>query len=604
VKRILPLVAASFSFFCGSQAVRAQEAFNPPAVPAVAGVAAATAPVTDAMLQNPPSADWLMWRRTLDSWGYSPLDQVDAVNVSRLQLAWARGLGAGKQEGTPLVHEGILYFPEPNDKISAYNAATGDVIWEYKRNVPEDLNKFIPNVDTKRNLAMFGNLIIDTSADDYLFALDAQTGKLAWEAQIVDYHTHAAQQTSGPIIADGKVISGRGCEPRGGPEGCVVTAHDARTGKELWRTSTIARPGEPGGETWGDVPYEGRWHVGAWMVPSYDPQLKLIYVGTSVTSPAPKFALAGNDKTYLYNNSTLALDVNTGKIVWHYQHVVDHWDLDHTFERMLVETAVAPDPAAVEWVNPKIRSGERRKVVTGIPGKTGIVYTLDAKTGEFLWATPTVEQTVVETIDGATGKVTVSPDALFEKIGDERRICPSANGGKNWPAGVYSPLTKTMYFPLQNTCSQVTAILDKPSLQSLYGYRARNALATLSKSGNTSPNPNVGSVVAVSVETGRTNWEYEQRAATMSLVATGGGLLFGGDANGRFRAFDQRTGKVLWETNLGSPVSGYPISYAVNGKQYIAVSTGSSLATGGLNTLTPELHPGVSNMLFVFALPE
>jgi alcohol dehydrogenase (cytochrome c) len=593
--------AAALLACATTAAAQDREVAAAPAGPASA--AASVSPVTDAMLRQPAPGDWLMWRRTLNSWGYSPLTQITPRNVGQLRLVWSRGLPAGKQEGTPLVHDGVLFMPEPNDGISAYDAVTGDQIWEYRRPMPADLKNFIPHPDTNRNIAIWQDLIIDTSADDYVFALDAKTGKLVWQTQITDYRTHAAQQTAGPIVADGKVISGRGCEPRGGPQGCVVTAHDARTGKELWRTSTIAKPGEPGGDSWGDIPYEQRWHVGTWMVPSYDPELKLVYFGTSVTSPAPKFALAGNDKKYLYNNSTLALDVETGKIVWYYQHVVDNWDLDHTFERYIVDTAIAPDPKAVAWINPKLRAGERRKVITGIPGKTGVVYTLDAKTGEFLWATPTVEQTVIKSIDPATGEVTINPDSLFNKIGDERRICPNSMGGKNWPAGAYSPAGNVMFFPLSNTCATVTAILDKPSLQSLYGYRSRGTLATLQKSGNNSPNPNVGTVRAISAETGRTLWQYEQRAAMMSLVATGGGVLFGGDANGRFRAFDQKTGKVLWETNLGAPVSGYPISYAVDGKQYVVASVGPSLTAGGLNALTPELRPGSSNTLFVFALP-
>ena len=161
-----------------------------------------------------------------------------------------------------------------------------------------------------RNLAIHGNLIIDTSADDYVFALNAQTGALAWETKILDYQK-GAQQTSGPIVANGKVISGRGCEPEGGPDACVITAHDARTGKELWRTRTIPKPGEPGGETWGDVPYEERLHVGTWMVPSYDPELNLIYIGTSVTSPAPKYLIGGVTNKHLYHNSTLAIDADT-----------------------------------------------------------------------------------------------------------------------------------------------------------------------------------------------------------------------------------------------------------------------------------------------------
>ncbi len=551
-------------------------------------------PVTDAMLQNPPAADWLMWRRTLNSWGYSPLEQINRRNVGELTLAWSRPLSAGIQEGTPLVHDGVMYMPNPLDVVQAINAATGDLLWEYKRKLPDDLNKHIPFPAINRNIAVHGTFVIDTSADDFVYALDAATGKLAWETLITDYHQHPAQQTAGPIIANGKIISGRGCEPKGGPEACVITAHDAKTGRELWRTHTIPKPGEPGNESWGDIPYESRWHVGTWMVPSYDPQLNLIYIGTSVTSPAPKFMLAGNERRYLYHDSTLALNADTGKVVWYYQHLVDHWDLDHPFERLLVDTAVAPDRTAVSWMNPRIRQGERRKVITGIPGKTGVVYTLDRETGEFLWATPTVKQNVLAKIDGATGAVTVNPDSTFSGPGEEHFICPSLTGGKNWQAGAYSPLSNTMFFPLQNTCAMVKAIAARPSFDSLYAIDVKTQIAP--------DTDKVGTVHAIAVDTGRTTWKYEQRAGTMSLVATGGGLLFGGDTNGRFRALDQSTGKVLWEINLGSQVTGYPIAYAVDGKQYVAVSTGTSLATAGLSALTPELPPAGGNTLFVFAL--
>jgi alcohol dehydrogenase (cytochrome c) len=331
------------------------------------------------------------------------------------------------------------------------------------------------------------------------------------------------------------------------------------------------------------------------MVPSYDPELDLVFAGTSVTSPAPKFALAGNDLKYLYHNSTLALNANTGEIVWYYQHIVDHWDLDHPFERLLVETAVAPDRREVQWINPRVRPGERRKVVTGIPGKTGVVYTLDRATGEFLWARPTVTQNVVQGIDGATGEVTVNPDTLFVEIGQERTVCPTSLGGKNWPSGTYSPLGNVMFFPLQNTCATVSPTLSRPSPDSLYGIKSEQRIA---RGGN-----DAGSIYAISVETGKTLWRHDQRAGVLSLVSTAGGLVFGGDTNGRFRALDQATGEVLWEVNLGSPVSGYPISFAVNGKQYIAVSTGSSLTALGMNRLTPELKPSLGNALFVFALP-
>jgi alcohol dehydrogenase (cytochrome c) len=554
-------------------------------------------PVSDAMLANPPPQDWLMWRRTLDSWGYSPLRQIDAGNVDQLQLIWTRGLEPGPQEGTPLVHDGVLYFPNPRDIIQALDATTGDLIWEHRRTHPADIEKYINAPFINRNLAIHGNLIIDTSADGYLYALDARTGKEAWSTKIIDYKT-AVHQTSGPIVADGKVFSGRGCDPlpTSNPDPCVITAHDAQTGRELWRTRTIPGPGERGNETWGDVPFAERKHVGAWMPPSYDPELKLLYIGTSVTSPAPKFLLSGNDKKYLYHNCTLALDPQTGKIVWYYQHLVDHWDLDHTFERILLDTEVAPAKGSVAWINPSIKPGEKHKVLTGIPGKTGIVYTLDRRTGQFLWARPTIHQNVVAKIDGRTGEVTVNPSTLFSKKGDEATVCPSIHGGKNWPAGAYSPLTGTMYFPLQNTCSQYTVTIDSRKENSAYGLRAVNIVAPGTQ--------NVGSIYAISASTGKTEWKYEQRASLLALVTTGGGLLFGGDGAGRFRAFDQRSGKVLWETHLGSQVTGFPISYAVGDRQYIAVSVGQAVNTAGYLLITPEIRPSNNNSLYVFALPQ
>ena len=555
-------------------------------------------PVTDAMLQDPAPADWLMWRRTLDGWGYSPLNQITRENVDQLRMVWSRAMMPGSQEGTPLAYGGMMYMPNPSDVTQALNAVTGDLVWEYRRDHPDDIADYIFAPATNRNIAIYDRFIIDTSADGYVYAVDTVTGKLAWETEILDYKTHPANHTSGPIIAGGRVVSGRSCMPDGGPEACVITAHDATTGAELWRRRTIPAPGEPGDETWGDVPYEERSHVGAWMAPSYDPALDLIYIGTSVTSPAPKFLLGGTDLTHLYHNSTLALDGDTGAIRWHYQHLNDHWDLDHPFERLLVDTVVAPDPAAVTWINPRLRPDEERKVVTGIPGKTGVVYTLDRETGEFLWATPTTTQNVISDIDGATGTVTENSELIFRNAGQEVLACPTWFGGKDWEAGAYSPLTHTMYFPLRNACARMlaTATRDGDVGNQLYQLVPRHQL--------TPGFDQLGTIRAISVESGQTRWQYDQRAMTMSLVATGGGLVFGGDANGRFRAFDHETGSVLWEINLGSPVTGFPISYAVDGRQYVAVSTGTAGTSQGLLILTPELRPSLGNNLFVFALPD
>lgn len=558
--------------------------------------AARFTPVTEAQLLHPDPDDWLMWRRTQDLWGYSPLKQIDAGNVQQLRLVWSRGLEQGIQEGTPLVHNGVMYFPNPKNVVQAIDAVTGDLLWEHRRSEPEDIGKYVLGPFVNRNLAILGNLIFDISSDGYVYALDARTGKEAWSSLIIDYHT-GIHQTSGPIIADGKVITGRACDPSemASPAPCVITAHDPLTGKELWRTRTIPGPGEPGDETWGDVPFSERKHVGTWIPPSYDPELKLIFIGTSVTSPAPKFLLAGNDRKYLYHNCTLAIDVATGRIVWYYQHVVDNWDFDHVFERLLLDTQVAPDPKSVKWISPDIKPRQVYKVVTGIPGKSGIVYTLDRRTGKFLWATPTVRQNVVESIDGRTGEAHVNPAVTYSAKGDKAEVCPGIGGGKNWPTGAYSPLTDTMFFPLLNACADVEVTIASRKEKSVYGFGGSNKLAPGTQ--------NLGTLHAISPRTGRTLWKYEQRAPLMSLFASGSGLLFGGDLAGRFRAFDQRTGKVLWETNLGSQVTGFPMTYAVNGTQYVAVSTGKSLGTSMYLTLTPEIRPSESYNLFVFALP-
>ena len=588
------LAAAAVAFFAaGAAAAHAQPACE-------------FVPVSDAMLQDPDPADWPMWRRTLDGWGYSPLDQVNRDNVGELQMAWSRALPAGTQEVTPLAYGGVVYMPTVSDIIQALDATSGDLIWEYRRNLPEDVYEFVGgNARSMRNIAIYDRQIINISDDDYAYALDVETGDIVWETEIFDYREIPAGHSSGPIIADGRVISGRSCRPRGGPESCVILAHDARTGAELWRRRTVPAPGEPGDETWGGVPYERRVHVGSWIPASYDPELRLIFQGTSVTSPAPKFMLGGVENIHLYHNSTLALDVETGEIRWYYQHLNDHWDLDHPFERLLVDTAVAPDADAVSWINPRIRPGEFRKVVTGVPGKTGVVYTLDRETGEFLWATPTVSQNVINDIDGATGAVTGNAEVTFTALGQEVLACPTWAGGKDWEAGAYSPLTNTMYMPLRNTCARMLATDDVRSERAraltaggqggleIYALAARHQI--------TPGEDQLGTIHAVSAETGRTAWLHEQRAATMSVMATGGGLVFGGDLNGRFRALDQETGAVLWEINLGSPVVGFPITYAVDGRQYVAVNTGVG---GGTNLLmTPELRPSVGSVLFVFALP-
>lgn len=548
-------------------------------------------PVTDAEIQQPDASDWLSWRRTLNSWGHSPLAQINRGNVGQLRLVWARPLAPGHQEGTPLVHEGVLYFPGPSDVIEAIDARSGQMLWQYRRPLPEDIGQYLPVYDTTRNIAIYGQLIIGQSADNYLYALNARTGELVWETRIADYR-QGAKISSGPIIADGLAITGRSCEPEGGPAACVIVAHDATTGREVWRTPIIAQGDDPNDASWGGVPLERRQQVGAWMIASYDPELELIYMGTSVTAPAPKISLAGPDHDYLYHNSTLALDVRTGRIVWHYQHMVDHWDLDHTFARILVDQEVAPDPAEVTWMAPDIVPGRTYRTLTGIPGKVGVVTTLDRETGRFLWARPTVRQNVIERIDGITGRAYLNPATVPLQYGTVHEVCPGPTGGANYMTGSYSPQTRTLFMPLANLCAQMTAV-DPAQNPGIYGMSQQIAIVP-------EVNGMLGSLFAIDAVTGRTRWEKRQRAGFQSLITTDGGLVFVGDAGGWFSALDQDTGEELWAINLGSSVTGYPATFAVDGQQYVAVSTGRWLS----DAFTPELTHGTQNTLFVFALPE
>ena len=555
-------------------------------------------PVTRAMLEDPPGGDWLMFRRTYDGWAHSPLDQVNRENVGELRLAWSRAGEPGGQYTTPLVYAGTMYVQQPGDVIQALDATDGRLIWEYRRQ-REDGSRS----RNRRNLAIYGHRLFHLTDDHHLIALDARTGELLWQTGERSGGAGIGH-VGGPMVTAGVVVSGRSCSARGGPESCYLAGHDPETGRELWHRRTIPKPGEPGDDSWGGLPDERRWHVGSWgNVPSYDPELGLLYWGTSVPQPSLERLRGTTGRDVLYSNSTLATDPATGDLVWYYQHLPrDNWDLDHVFERYLVEVAVAPDPAEVPWINPRIKPGELRSVVTGIPGKTGIVYTLDRKTGEFLWARETLHQNVITAIDGS-GEVHIDEDMVVGPF-EEILVCPSLGGGKNWPAGSYSPLTGLMYQPQQNLCHLQTGYTETPTAED--GY-ATSWLVVEDPAVTSYPYP-VGRIDAIDISTGRQAWRHEQRAAVLgTAVSTAGGLLFTGDIDRRFMALDDSTGKVLWQAIVSAPVSGSAISYAVNGRQYIAVAVGGGTASPerrALSIHTELKPPRDSTALFVFALPE
>ncbi|MCY4566110.1 MAG: PQQ-binding-like beta-propeller repeat protein [Gammaproteobacteria bacterium] len=550
-------------------------------------------PVTAAQLADPDPGDWLMYRRTWNAWGFSPLDQVTRENVSGLTLAWSRAMEPGEQETTPLVYDGTMFLAHPGDVIQALDARTGDLIWEY-RGEPVTAGK-----TRMRNIAIYRDRIFHfTKNEPHLIALDARDGSLLWQVPV------DGDFSSGPVIMGGKVVGGRSCSPSDGPDACYIAAYDPRTGAEIWRRNTIVRPEEPGGDSWGDLAWKDRRHVGAWGSGSYDPALGLIYWGTSVPAPSLERVRGTPGGDVLYSNSTLALDEETGEIAWYYQHLPrDNWDMDHVFERLLVDTRVRPDPSAVQWINPALDKGEAHKVVTGIPGKTGIVYTLNRETGEFLWATPTLNQNLVTQIDTATGEVHIDENLVVDAF-EEILVCPGRAGGKNWPSGAYNPNTGLMYQPQQNLCMLHTGNAASPTPEEVY---ASSVVFVEDPTIDQTPYP-VGRVDAVSIESGRVAWTHQQRAGMLSgLVATAGGLVFGGDANRRFKAFDDLSGQVLWETILSGPVTGHPISYQADGRQYIAVPVGGGTAEPERRVLSihPEMKPSRGiNAIFVFALPS
>ena len=321
-------------------------------------------PVTDTMLAAPSAADWLGYRGNLASWGYSSLEQITSANVRGLTLAWSWPLDSGINETTPLAHDGVLYVVNPGGAIQALDGRSGDLIWEYRRKLPADL---VGGIGAPiRNLAIYGDSLYSVTVDGYLVSLDARTGILRWQQQTGDYHT--IMQSTGPLVVRGKVFTGRSCTAAV-PGSCYLLANDAKTGQELWRRHVVPRTGEPGDETWGGLPFEKRRHVGAWGPGSFDADLNLLYWGTSIPAPSNEHIRGTPGANMLYTNSTLALDPETGRVVWYFQHLPrDNWDLDHVYERILVDGEVRPDGNSVWKANPNVEPGSSRKLLTGIQG--------------------------------------------------------------------------------------------------------------------------------------------------------------------------------------------------------------------------------------------
>ncbi|TAJ94158.1 MAG: hypothetical protein EPO31_08290 [Gammaproteobacteria bacterium] len=544
-------------------------------------------PVTDAMLRSPDPADWLMYSRTYDAQRYSPLDQINTSNVNGLQLAWGRGLPDGVTETIPLVYAGVMYVVAPGSRVQALDATNGDLIWEYARE-PAD-----PTARTK-SLAIYADLLIYTAPDSHIVALDARTGAVRWETK-----TGERGHTSGPLVIEGKVISGGTCG--GSRDNCYISAHHARTGKEAWRFYTTPAPGEPGDESWDGAALDKR-QASTWGLPgSYDPEHHLIYWG--IANPMPDLRIDRHDgdsgpkrltaPSDLYSNSTVALNPDSGKLVWYYQHLPgDDADLDHTHERTLVRTAIAPDPRFVKWINPKIKPGEVREVSVTLPEGGGL-FVNDRITGEFLWATPfpfETPQMLLKDIDVKTGRTKINYDLVMKTKGAPRVVC-YWNTRSYWPTA-YSPDTNSLYTSYIDNCREMT------------GQTGRGAWRVIPRPGS-DPKALTG-IAKIDLATGEIlRFDTGRAPGNGALLATAGKLVFHGDMSRRFRAFDATTGERLWETVLGGNVSVSTIAYAVNGRQYVAVMTGDNLKVPELLGVVPELKlPAGHNEIYVFALPQ
>ena len=508
----------------------------------------AVRPVTDARLQSPEPENWLSFRRTYDGIGYSPLDQITTANVKRLRPVWTMSTGVTEgHQSPPVVNDGIMYVTTPLNLVYAMNAATGEVIWQYRRQLPFDLSLLHP---TNRGVALYGDKVYMATSDAQVVALDAKTGALVWEKSVENYST-GYYMTMAPLAVNGKIMVG----VSGGERGIrgFITALDAESGEEVWKTYTIPAPGEPGSETWnGDDWIHGGGSV--WVTGNYDPALNLTYWGTGNAGPWIGDARPGDN---LSANSVIALDADTGKMrSYHQYHWNDSWDWDEVSTPMLLDVT---------------REGRTFPALVHA-GRNGYLWTMErsADAIRFVDAKPFVYQNVFTSLDPVTGRPTYNLDAK-PGLGHPGTYCPSLSGGKNWTPAAYSPQTGLLYIPAnENYCTTMSGeVVEYRAGQSYMGNTGM--VASIREGAD-----HIGELQAWDINSGEKVWTYNFDQANWGpVLATGGGLVFtGGTADRYFRAFDARSGEILWEERLNSGITGVPTTFEVNGKQYIAVQSG------------------------------
>ena len=531
---------------------------NPAAAFAIGGLvfAACTggaeyAPVTDERLADPEAENWLMYRGTYDAHGYSPLDQINAENVASLKPLWtfSTGLREGHQ-APPVVNNGAMFVTTPQNHVLALDAATGEQRWRYRRELPEDLSQMHP---TNRGVALYGELVYMATADCYLVALNATTGEVVWEAEVEDYG-RGYYMTLAPLAAEGKVMVG----VSGGEFGIrgFVAAFDAASGEPAWKAYTIPSPGEPGSESWpGDS-----WKTGGvpvWITGAYEPATGISYWGTGNGGPWTGDARAGDN---LYATSVIALDVHSGEMRGHHQyHWNDSWDWDEVSAPLLIDFD---------------RAG---RTIAGLvhPGRNGYLWFLerqDAGGIGFVDAKPYVKQDVFTAIDPETGRPTYD-ETKKPRIGQPATFCPSHWGGKDWPPAAFSPRTRLLYVPANdNVCATLGGVAEEYRPGRTF-MGADNETFTLVVDDDA---PSIGELQAWNVDTFEEVWTVPFAGHNWGpVLATAGDVVFmGGTSDRYFRAFDAKTGAELWRQRTNSGITGVPSSYAVDGKQYVAVLAG------------------------------